>query len=437
MKSLRCTSITALIVFVLIQVSTVLSQDALGPLMLVDQPAPTIKDPMKLTRGLKSHSFLTRVGGGVAFEAIAAPASGVAPSSLALGYDDEGKNGQRVWVELDGDRVVLPLYDWQLGPLARFANSPYASCVTLFGELDDASYLETLGDRETHVINYHPAFVNTLLGLRLFQLDILIMDNAAVELPKRNGRYILGAGEQEPDIDASTEAGNAFVRATEHLQDDAGMLYRSYVICDYGQSVEFAPSAGKLTLTGSPFFYCWRFNSDATSYDERQSRKRIAEELEDDMREAGTSAGGASHERTFIIEALLDQLEQYDGTYSLFENGPFVEMLALSTRAERAQYAEEYTTESLHDVLIELMTAMDASSPVYLEEVSEAISSRSTLLHGINPAVWDAGVVTMRTAAFFRYCRQHHSEEWTSFYNHVRDLGDGASVVTPTVMYRE
>jgi hypothetical protein len=435
MKSMRILLLAALTFFSLVSGHALYSQSQLGSgWTLVNQPAPTIRNPMHLTEGLKSHSFLTLVGG-VAFEAVAVPAPGVDLSSFAIGYDAEQENGQRVWIKLGSDHVTLPLYDWQLGALAHFADSPYASCVTLFGELEDPSYLGTLGSREVHVINYHPAFVNTLLGLRLFQLDILIMDNASVELPKQNGEYILGEGEQEPDVAANSEAGNAFVRSIEHLQDGSDMLYRSYVICDYGQRIEFAPESGEMTFTGTPFFYCWRFRKDAKSYDDKQSRQRITEELQRSIKIAEKSEVGGFDERSFLIESLLGQLEEYDGKYSLYEGGAFVDMLALDSREARAQYAAAFATTSLKDALIDLTAAMDAYSPVYLSSVSEGISSQYKLVRGINPAVWDAGCVTLRTAAFFRFCRQQYPDQWDSFLKRVHDIEDTPSVVTPTVMY--
>ena len=289
----------------------------------------------------------------------------------------------------------------------------------------------------TYIVNYHPAFANTLLGLRLFQLDMLIMDNSAVDLPKKDDEYILGAGETAPDIMANEAASDAFLRAIEPLQDESGMIFRSYVICDYEQMIAFSPHEGVLELTGTPFFYCWRFASDTESYSEDQSRQDIVARLHRKLHEAERAEGAAYDVRTNIIAALLDKLEEYDQGYSLFESGPIFEMLALDDRGARQSYAEEYSTESLKKALIDLTFVMEKERPVYLKEISEGISAQHQLLRNINPAVWDAGVTTMRTVAFFRFCRERFPDQWDSFFSRVQDIGDPKPVPTPTVMYND
>jgi hypothetical protein len=72
-------------------------------------------------------------------------------------------------------------------PIVNYANSDYNAVVSLFGE-------KTTED--TYDIVYHPAFENTLLGIRLLQADIIFFDLGETwQLPKLEGQTILGAGE--------------------------------------------------------------------------------------------------------------------------------------------------------------------------------------------------------------------------------------------------
>ncbi len=61
------------------------------------------------------------------------------------------------------------------------------------------------------IVRFHPALRDTLLGLRLMQLDMLIISEDAADLPKRNDEYVLGRGEVPPDL-AANEAAAVSIR---------------------------------------------------------------------------------------------------------------------------------------------------------------------------------------------------------------------------------
>ena len=87
------------------------------------------------------------------------------------------------------------LPDWQLIPIAKYADdNEYNACVSLFGPKPTLSKYDII---------YHKAFKNTLLGLRLFQMDILLKDlDSFWDIPQLGGQVILGTGEvraTEPD----------------------------------------------------------------------------------------------------------------------------------------------------------------------------------------------------------------------------------------------
>ena len=77
---------------------------------------------------------------------------------------------------------------------------------------------------------------------------------------------------------------------------------------------------------------------------------------------------------------------------------------------------------------------MDAYEILYLKDYSELISSKPELLHGINPAVWNAAVETMRYAAFFRFCKKNFPESWLHFIRQIENVAVATRVQTPTVM---
>ncbi len=214
----------------------------LGPYQFVNGPS----SPPLLSRmgpgSLESYGFVGKVGG-VAFAGVAVPGKALASKSVTLVYDDGKPDGRRLAVRIGDSVYVQDLPDWLLVPIANYADSDYNACVSLFGErTTDASY----------DIVYHPAFQNTLLGLRLLQADILLFDIANTwRLPAFEGKVVLGRGESRPDGPAWTSAN----KITSVLRTAP---FQSWVLTDQEAPVVFtATGEGKLDITGEPYYYFW------------------------------------------------------------------------------------------------------------------------------------------------------------------------------------
>lgn len=213
----------------------------------VDQPVAQI---------LRSGFLVSRVGG-IAFDQTAVPSEGLKVEHLSLRYDPRRTDGSRLVVTLNGQEYSpADLPDWQLYPIAQFADSPYFAAVTLFGELD-----EGVGPPEgtKYVVSFHPALEGTLLGLRIFQGDFYLLDpNATGELPKFDGQYLLRTGERPPDRASWMPAAVAMNRIlAEHGQ------FQSYVICDAAspprlKAAEREKGPPRLELLGNLYFFFWK-----------------------------------------------------------------------------------------------------------------------------------------------------------------------------------
>src|SRR5271156_1830913 len=165
------------------------AQITIGQYTLARLAAPTLRASIGV--GGFTGGFLASVGG-VAFKEIAQPAQALAAQSDVLEYDPQYADGRRVFATIDGQRVQVNVYDWELQPIVRFAESDDHAIFTLFGKLADRRQQEQVLDNGGRVVNYHPAFQDTLLGLRMLQLDNLLADSGgndlAVEFPKEHGR---------------------------------------------------------------------------------------------------------------------------------------------------------------------------------------------------------------------------------------------------------
>jgi len=219
----------------------------------------TTTTSLSITLGKAPKSAFVRRVGGVAFDSEARPVDGLLVESLTMTYDPVKPDGERLVLTVNGAAVSAPLFDWQLLPIATYANGKTTSCFTLFGELEDNKELEKELLEEGHrILNYDAAFEDTLLGLRLFQMDVLLLDTGfATELPRFGGEFILGAGEAEPDPAANTLSLARYENERQKIIDlgeaETGGFstdFQSYVICDQFVDIQFGVVDGMLALTG-------------------------------------------------------------------------------------------------------------------------------------------------------------------------------------------
>ncbi len=222
---------------------------------VIDTTSTPLRATMGGVRGLTSYSFLSSVGG-ISFEAIAAPNLEIKSKAISLSYDPAAPDSQRLSISI-GESTYQPFIpDWQLIPIANYADSKYNACVSLIGPNTT---------KETYHIVYHPAFENTLLGLRLLQADIILINPYEFwQLPKFEGNTILGLGETIPDA-------NQWIIPTMTIniamQSDS---YNSWILTDFAEEVQFGINTKEFGITGYPYYYFWK--ADVKKY------KRILDE---------------------------------------------------------------------------------------------------------------------------------------------------------------
>jgi hypothetical protein len=305
---------------------------------------------------------------------------------VGLRYDAAAVDGRRLVasVRVAGSkprdaRATVP--DWILVPTARFAATDQDAAFTLFGEVLDAVRGEQVTEAGGRLLNYHDAFKNTLLGLRLFQSDVLILYPQSADLPKGDGRYLLGHGELAPDVIANRSR----IRSIQQEFATTGFPFRSYVIGDYQQKVVFAEVNGDLALTGSPYWHCWRV--------------RDLGELELDQ--------ALKQARDKAKRKLLGEVNQ--GKYPSSD--------------ERQQRYDELVDDDLSQRLV-----------VMMPEFSRKLSDRIRQLAGVNPAVYDALTSTMRLAAFFRHAKKKDPAGYATFVQSMQGVAVGPELQTPTTL---
>ncbi|WP_035642555.1 hypothetical protein [Bradyrhizobium sp. ORS 375] len=192
-----------------------------------------------------AYSFASEVGG-INFQntrVIAASNN----MKLAVTYDATRPDGKRLLVSVDGKVSVAPLYDWQIKPIVAYADSDTTAVVSLFGPGPDKDNF--------FYIAYHRAFQKSLLGLRLLQADMLLMDPKGLrKLPRyKTGGPILGVGEKDID-DAKSE------QAASQLANLIKMKpIGSWVLSDVDIDVKFISKTdlSGVDFDGLPYYYFW------------------------------------------------------------------------------------------------------------------------------------------------------------------------------------
>ena len=408
------------------------AQLQLGSYTLVPAAAPELRDPTHIQIGVQSQRMLAGVGG-VAFDQIAAPSGNLQVQSLALEWSPAAPDGSRFAVMLNGSRHPVPLHNWQLIPTARFAESEFYSAVTLFGSLNDSAREKQVRDQKGDIINYHPALVDTLLGLRIFQLDVLILELSSTDLPRERDRYVLGAGENPPDTRANTSGWNGYMRHINDIESDLQQKFRSYLICDYNREIRFAVRDHELVLSGDPIFYCWRYKQDEPGFDAKALNEETVRNLDAQMAAARAADAGQFDPREFYIAALLKQAAEYQEKYHFYSAGTIVDMLKIKDDEARTSFLQRYGTDSLRRMTLDMRIRMAAFAVVYLREYSERLSARPEILRAINPQVWDAGVNLMRWSAFFRWVKRDYPDEWQRFLAGIRGIAVEPALKTPAI----
>jgi len=374
----------------------------LGPFTFAYPPAMALNNPTHLSEGLNSYMFCSKVGG-IAFGGVAVGEDSM--KAVALKYDDTQPDGQRLKVTLadtadQRQTVTAPIYDWQLIPIARYAAGNQDACFTLFGELLDSSETTARRTRNEEILNYHPAFANTLLGLRLFQADVLILYPQSCDLPKNNDAYLLGAGETVPDVEANQKRLSRVDTLLDHLD---GGPFQSYVIGDNGVQVTFTATDGKLVLTGDPVWHCWK----STTRDPDRLH-----EIERDANQQANAEGNRQLKEAFQHDAAVLSPEDLKAKY---------------TDAYQKQFFKRVFDKAFDRIVSE---ALLERMPAYSQSLSDEIRRQD----GINTDVYAALTTTMRYTAFFRHVKKVDPAGYKDFMASLAQVAPEPIVRTPTVL---
>jgi len=418
-----------------------------GGLSIAFLPGPFPQNSLPTAKMMRSSTELMG-SGGIYFNQIAKPYSDQSINSLDIKYNGKEKDGYRLHLVINNERVRELIPDWQLIPIVRFADSPYFTCLTLSGSLNDKRITETILKNGGRIINYHKAFSNTLLGWRLFEMDILLIYPEAVNLPEYDeGGSILGSFESLFSATEGIRVFNSMQNFLDGLQKSTGEKHRSWLLNDTRRPVTFRIANGQLRFDYEMFYNCWRFNCDAEDMNfEKKTRridflrKRLRDEFEIETEKVKTGKIDENLFRTQTIKKLLDELKtnleehpvfarEYFGEaqYRVFENS--------NREGSLPSLLDKYSTKEIAEFWNIAKQINTMFHIVSMDNYSKSLSGKLNEIRKINPLAFEATVNTLKYSAFFRYVKDEFPEEWNKFAGSIINLRPMPAAETPTVIY--
>jgi hypothetical protein len=424
--------------------------------------------PLLVKASVGTFSFHSKVGG-ISFEQVATPEDSIANSTISLHYNASKPDGQRLQVYISGRTkpVQAAIYDWQIPVIAKYADSQYNAVYTLIGR--------TFGGN-TSTIKYHPAFENTLLGLRMFQADLLFADSAGDFLSTMPTDTLGNLLLAESEIDVYTERSRYDFRY-DSLISELGInniYYNSYILTDWGREVKFGVADDNLFITGEPYYLFTNTISD-NSGKALQSINALAKLREDiakirnslafkDLSKVLSLSDSSVKAQTlivsklksltsdnFVLKSWLSRLvDEMTYDFSLFDlkqlktdldsELPFAndELYLSILKLSSKQVITSWQQQNFSSWVSQLMYLYDEPYFSWLSTAydnldywstsrkvdlltceSRRVETGNELIYNFNPVVNDACILTMRYAAFFRYVKITSPNAWKVFLQEI------------------
>lgn len=380
--------------------SLVYSQSAINILDLYHETFPE-KTARIVTTSARIGDYVYHENvGGISFQAVASPSVNLKNEKISL---DFANNRLKVNIGTKSFYPDLPL--WQLAPIVKFVDSPYDVAFSYLGD--------TIGNKEAQY-KFHPAFLDNLSGLRLFQAGLLNMTDILWDLPiDAQRRYILAPSEQ-PFMPVR----DSILHRKIYEKLVAGNI-TSYVLTDKDVNFVFDADDSGLKLSGRPYYYFTK--TDLNMANIQQIRDQLITCYDD-----------------INIYAKILLKDEY--TPALNPQTNLKDLLSALNKIKQEKIFNPYSMHSIETALSKLDSLNDLTDAQIgirfnVEDAyTQSFKSYWDLLKKFNPLVYSSVETTAQWSAFFRYVRGVNPENWSVFVEKIKNnsIGDAPAVRTPT-----
>jgi hypothetical protein len=267
-------------------------------------------------------------------------------------------------------------------------------------------------------LKYHPAFLDNLLGLRLFQANLLIIYPELLgEIPQdEKGNYILAPSE-EGLIPPSKP--NAYKALFNELKKN-NIKLDSYILTDRDLEIFFDIDGDNLSFSKNPYYY---FSGNKLAPVKENNSQGDLEFYYSEIEKTA---------KTFLKEKYTPELNPRTNLKGLLK--------ALNDNKKNEifnPYALHYINECLDKLTVLMLQTPDKeiseNSPQAMDNLITSFKNNWDLLKQYNPLVYSEVENISHWSAFFRYVRLLNPDSWASFLNKVEKIKINAPAVhTPT-----
>jgi hypothetical protein len=379
----------------------VYGQSALNILDFYHETFPETKARVITAKATMGNYTFHANAGGISFQTVASPADNLKNRSVSVDFTDN-----RLVVQIGTQNFYPNLPFWQLAPITNFADSPYTVAVTQMGD--------TIGNKEAECL-FHPAFLDNLLGLRLFQAELLNIPNILWDIPIDAQRKPILADSEQP----FTPRMDSVIHRTIYEKLTSGEKFTSFTLTDKDANIVFEIDGSDLKLSGNPYYYFTKTEIDTANIRKLQMQlDKCYEEIE-------------IHAKVLLKEKYSPDLNPRTNLKGLIK--------ALSENKQERIF-NPYSTQYVEKALKKLETLNQMTDDQIgikfktLDSFSESFKSYWNLLKKYNPLVYSAVENTAQWAAFFRYVKTVNPENWALFVKKIQSNhpSDAPAVQTPT-----
>jgi len=400
-KFLKTKAIRGLCLIVLIFCySLTYSQNAINILDLYHESFPdNTARIITANAQIGDYAFHANIGG-VSFQAVASPAADIKNEAVSLDFVNNG-----LVVQIGTKTFYPDLPVWQLAPIVNFVNSSYTVAVSQSGDTTNNKGAQC---------RFHPAFLDNLLGLRLFQADLLNQTDILWDLPIDDQRHYILAPSEQP----FTPLQDSTVHRSIYEKLAAGD-FTSFVLTDKDVNIVFDIDESGLKITGHPYYYFTNTLVDTANVN--KLRSQMLDYYNDIETNAKILLGNK------YTEALNPRTHMDD-------------LIAAVNKLKQEKVFNPYSVYSVEksisaiDSLNNLTDDQIGIKFQIMDKYTESFKSYWNLLEKFNPLVYSAVDNTSQWSAFFRYVHQKNPENWAQFAKKVENSGisDAPGVQTPT-----
>ncbi|MDR3218270.1 MAG: hypothetical protein LBU22_04700 [Dysgonamonadaceae bacterium] len=389
-----------LLSFLFLSAQLTYGQSALGILDLYHDASLSLKNKTIMEASADNDAFGSRLSG-ISFEAVAVPAENLKNEKISLDY-----RNNRLVVTVGAKSFTPDIPVWQWLPVAQFANSPYQIAYFYSGNTD----------KQEAQCKYHPAFLNNLLGLRLFQADLLNKPDIIWDLPvDRLKKYLLDLSERRytPKMDT------LIFKTVYEALISGKRKFSSYVLTDKDVVITFETNASEFKLSGHPYY---NFNKTEIDMDNVQKLRQDLEKLYNEIDE---------YAKLILQEKYASNLDAKTNLKGLLKT--IDDNKAKATANSYATYYFKKAVENL-DAMNKLTDKEIGVKFSALDEFSSDFNRLWPLLKKYNSPVYTTVENASRWAAFFRYVMKTNPDNWRTFIETTKDVEIISSplVKTPT-----